>query len=207
MLVGFLGDLHNRVFHGLAVLLEWQRRTGRRLDLVVQLGDLGVPEPDPDAPYRDEADRDIRDLLRAAGRRAASLRRARSLLAGPVRFIRGNHEDRAWLAALPADGRADQFDVFRYAPDGTLLELDGWRLGLLGGVEPVDPHDGPETAIDRGAADRVLAVGRLDVLVTHDGPYGIATSYYGKVQGSTVVTELVERLKPRFHVAGHYHHL
>jgi hypothetical protein len=207
MLVGFLGDLHNRVFHGLAVLLEWQRRAGRRFALVVQVGDLGVPEPDPNARFKDEADGHFRDFLGATGRRAASLHRTRSLLANPVLFLRGNHEDPAWLAGLPADGHSDRFDLFRYATDGTLLELDGWRLGLIGGVEPVDPNDGPETAVDRAAADRLLAAGRLDVLVTHDGPYGIGTSYYGKVQGSPVVTELVERLRPRFHVAGHYHHL
>jgi hypothetical protein len=207
VLIGFLGDLHNRVYHGLAVVLEWQRRAGRRLDLVVQVGDLGVPAPDGDDPNRDAFTFDFRDFLQATGRRAASLERARALLARPILFIRGNHEDLAWLATLPPDGRADPFDLFRYAADGARLELGGWRLGLIGGVEPFDPNDGPETAVDRAAAERLLAGGPLDALVSHDGPRGIGTSYYGLVQGSPVVSELVARLRPRVHVAGHYHHL
>jgi hypothetical protein len=61
MLVGFLGDLHSRVFLGLAVLLEWQRRSARRFDLIVQVGDLGVPEPDSNDPNvaADDAERSV----------------------------------------------------------------------------------------------------------------------------------------------------
>src|SRR5688500_17091657 len=134
MLVGFLGDLHSRVFLGLAVLLEWQRRSARRFDLVVQVGDLGVPDPDPSDPHvaADDAERDFGRFLAATGRRAESLRRARALLPGPIPFVRGNHEDPAWLAGLPEDGPADPFDLFRYVRDGTVTDLDGLRVGYLG---------------------------------------------------------------------------
>ncbi len=46
LLIGFIGDLHGRVFHALAPVATWQRRAGRRLDLVIQVGYLGA-FPDP----------------------------------------------------------------------------------------------------------------------------------------------------------------
>ena len=205
MLVGFLGDLHNRVFLGLAVLLEWQRRAARRFDLVVQVGDLGVPEPDPNDPYvsADDAERDFGRFLAATGRRAASIRRARELLPAPIPFVRGNHEDPAWLTALPADGRADPFDLFRYVRDGTVAETGGLRIGYLGGVEEQSDH----AAIDPVAYDRLLALGpsHVDLLVTHEGPYGTSVGFRGDVHGSPLISRLVESLQPRWHVAGHAH--
>jgi hypothetical protein len=210
--VGLLGDLHGRVLHGLAILLEWQRRSGRRLDLALQVGDLGLPtEPDPatlDPAARryweaDPSEGDLARLLRAAGRRADNLRRARERLSGPVLFLRGNHEDFGWLAGLPTDAAADPFDLFRYAPDGTLLELDGLRIACLGGVE--EQRDAAE--IDWPAYERLSALGpgRVDLLVTHEGPYGTSVGFRGDVHGSAAISRLVERLGPRWHVAGHAH--
>jgi hypothetical protein len=205
MLVGFLGDLHNRVYLGLAAVLEWQRRSGRQFDLVVQVGDLGVPEPNADDPYvsADDAERDFGRFLAATGRRADSIRRARALLPGPMPFVRGNHEDPDWLAALPADGRADPFDVFRYVRDGAIAETGGVRIAYLGGVEEQSDH----AAIDRAAYDRLLALGpgRVDLLTTHQGPYGTSVGFRGDVHGSPMISRLVESLQPRWHVAGHAH--
>jgi predicted phosphodiesterase len=205
MLVGFLGDLHSRVFLGLAVLLEWQRRSARRFDLIVQVGDLGVPEPDSNDPNvaADDAERDFGRFLTATGRRAANLRHAAALLAKPIPFVRGNHDDPAWLAGLPADGAADPFGIFRYVRDGAVEELRGLRIGYLGGVEEQDDH----AAIDRPAFERLLALGpgRIDLLVTHQGPFGTSVGYRGDVHGSPLMTRLIEALEPRWHVAGHAH--
>jgi hypothetical protein len=212
--IGFLGDVHGQVFHALAVLATCQAEMGRRFDLVVQLGDLGAY---PDPARMDEASRrylaadpsqaDFARLLDATGRRAESLHRLRTLLAGPVHFLRGNHEDFAWLAGLPRDpasgtAAADPFDLFRYVPDGTVVTAGSWRLGFLGGAE-----EGGDTAAghDPAAVEALagLGAGALDVLVTHDAPYGIGTGYYGQVQGSRAVSRLIEALRPAFHVAGH----
>lgn len=42
MLIGFVGDVHGRVFHAIAALATWQVRTGKRFDLLIQVGDLGA---------------------------------------------------------------------------------------------------------------------------------------------------------------------
>jgi predicted phosphodiesterase len=217
MLIGFVGDVHGRVLHALALLVEWQRRSGRRLDLVIQVGDMGAyPDPERmDAPSRryaevDPAQLDFTRLLAADGALAAYARRLRGELAAPLHFIRGNHEDFEYLRGLPIDAAAgsapvDRFDLLRHVPDGTVLERGGLRIGVLGGAEAW-PGGGD---ID-GAAYAALmarAPGSVDVLVTHEGQHGTSTGFRGDVQGSRMVTALANRLQPRYHVAGHVHHL
>lgn len=150
MLIGFLGDVHGRVFHALAALATCQAETGRPFDLLVQVGDIGAfPDQermeamDPTTRVHLELapeEADFRRLLAAGGERAANLRRLRARMPGAVHFVRGNHEDFDWLDGLPLDeasGTApvDDFDAFRYVPDGTVLEAGGVKLVFLGGAE------------------------------------------------------------------------
>ena len=67
----------------------------------------------------------------------------------------------------------------------------------------------PLGPIDSAALEelRALEPGCIDVLVTHDGPQGVAVGYHGNTQGSRRLSALVAHLQPRFHVGGHYHHL
>jgi len=214
VLIGFIGDVHGQVFHAIAAVATWQARTGQRFDLLIQVGDLGA-YPDParmDAASRqylavEPAQADFSRLLRAEGKRAETLRSLRGRVASAVHFIRGNHEDFAWLRQLPVDlatttAPVDPFDLFRYVPDGTLLERAGFRIAFLGGA---DDQDAGEGAIDPTAHQSLLGLGpgKIDLLITHDAPYGISVGYYGQTQGSRLITQLIERTQPTFHVAGH----
>ena len=217
MLIGFLGDVHGRVFDAIAALATWQERTDKRFDLLVQVGDLGA-FPDPtrtDAATSryleaDPAEADFSRLLRADGGLARGLRRATKQFAGPIHFLRGNQEDFVWLAQLPVDpatrtAPVDPFDLFRYVPDETVLEFDRVTLAFLGGVE----EHSDARAIDRTSYQSLmdLGPGTVDVLVTHQGPYGSSMGFRGDVHGSHLMTRLVEHLRPAFHVAGHAHQL
>jgi hypothetical protein len=140
---------------------------------------------------------------------ALLLRHARAQLGAPVLFLRGNHEDHAWLADRLREGGTrevpiDPFDLFHFIADGSVIELGDVRLAILGGAagDPLGPIDG-----DAYEQLRALEPGSIDVLVTHDGPYGIGVGYYGNTQGSRRLTNLVAHLRPRFHVGGHYHNL
>ena len=215
MLVAFVGDLHGRVFHAIAAVATWQRRFGRQFDLVVQVGDLGAfpnldriePATDPHLAA-DPAEADFARLLKATGERAARLTRLRRHIVGPILFIRGNHEDHSWLRGLLADGTrqsavVDPFDFFCYVADGTVQTFQGLRIGFLGGVEEqID-----DAAIDRDAYASLIqrGPGTIDLLVTHEGPYDSSIGYHGDVHGSPLISRLVERIRPRIHVAGHAH--
>ena len=41
-MIGFAGDVHGLVYHAIALVTTWQRKTGKKLDLVVQVGDMGA---------------------------------------------------------------------------------------------------------------------------------------------------------------------
>jgi len=225
VLIGFLGDVHGRAFLALALVATYQRRAGQRLDLVVQVGDMGAfPRPFESAESAepalaahlavDSTEADFARLLSADGETAECLRRLRAALTRPVHFLRGNHEDFAFLRDLPVDpltgtAPADPFDLFRYVPDGTLLDCAGTHLAVLGGAEHHEGEGGIDTAAVAAlatlAADTAGTRGGFDVLVTHQGHYGSSVGYRGNVQGSRLVTELVDRTRPRLHVFGHAH--
>jgi Icc-related predicted phosphoesterase len=212
MLIGFVGDVHGRVFHMLAALATWQRQTGRRFDLIVQVGDMGAyPNPEQtDAATRsymalDQTEGDFARLLWPDDVTARHLTLLQREIPSPVHFIHGNHDDVGWLRSLPPESRADPFGFLRYVPDGRVLEFSGTRVGFLGGED----RPGAAADIDDHALDELagLGPGSIDILVTHEAPHGLAVGRDGRLQGSRRISDLLIRLQPRFHVAGHYHHL
>jgi Icc-related predicted phosphoesterase len=216
VLIAFVGDVHGRMFHALAALVMLQERLQRRFEFIVQVGDLGFPDParGDEASQRylavDPAEGDLGRFLQAAGALAGMLRRVRERLGEPVHFVRGNHEDFDWLRNLavdPATGTAsaDRLDLLHYVPDGAVLDIDGFRIAFLGGVEELPG----EPAIDREAYEALMSgpPGSIDLLVTHEGPYGSGTLHSGETAGSPMMSRLLECLQPRFHVFGHMHQL
>ena len=218
MLIGFVGDVHGLVYHAIALVTTWQRKTGKKLDFVVQVGDMGAyPALDriDEAGRRhvalDPAQGDFSRLLQADGLRAGRLRTVRGELAAPIHFLRGNHEDFQYLSGLArddSDGTAavDNFDLYRYVPDGTVLRLGGLKIAFLGGIET----EGPDPrSIDTDAYQLLmdLGPGSFDILVTHDPPYGVGIGYRGRISGSKLITSLIEHTQPAFHFSGHVHHL
>ncbi|MDP9236883.1 MAG: metallophosphoesterase [Chloroflexota bacterium] len=216
MLVALIGDVHGRIFHAIAALATLQARMGAKFDLLIQVGDLGYPELDrADAPTRlylaiDPAEADLSRFLRPDIHCSAALRSIRESFACPIYFVRGNHEDFSWLAGLPVDpatrtAPTDPFDLLHYVPDGTVLDRAGSRVAFLGGVE----EQTGEAAIDMDAYRALigLGAGAIDLLVTHEGPYGSSTGYRGDVHGSRLMSRLLEALEPQWHVFGHAHSL
>jgi hypothetical protein len=220
MKIAFLGDLHGRVFHALALVVAWQATMAEPLDLVIQVGDMGA-FPNAEAMLKDEATRryaaedpgelDFCRLLQAEGTLAERLRSIRQRLRGPIYFLRGNHEDVSWLQGLSQQGQkqtvgVDPFDLFYYVTDGVILEHDGVKIAFFGGVENPEPGQ-VDAEHDRDAYTHLLhmGAGAFDILVTHDPPYGISTGYRGQVQGSSQVLELIEVVQPKYHIAGHLH--
>lgn len=213
MRIAFLGDLHGHVLEALALVLRWQRLHGQ-LDLVVQVGDFGVPSPEGGIYEQlDPGQLDLMRVLHAEGALADALRWACTQLGAPILFIRGNHENEDWLDAI-ASGPVDPFDLFHYVQDGTVLCIDGVTLAFCGGSNDegyADPR--PEWPVGRHGVraepvERLLRSDtRVDVLVTHDTHYGVGRGYHGDVQGSRRVALLRDALKPRWHVSGHLHHV
>ena len=52
-----------------------------------------------------------------------------------------------------------------------------------------------------------LGPGKIDILVTHEPPAGIAVSFRGRRDGGQMITDLIKQVQPEVHISGHYHHL
>jgi hypothetical protein len=98
----------------------------------------------------------------------------------------------------------DRFGLLRYVPDGTCLEISDKSIAFMGGVDATDTKP---AIFNHEAYTRLI--GRkpqtIDLLITHDCPWGIAEGFNGQTQGSALITKLLDQLQPEFHVAGHYH--
>ncbi|CUU55063.1 Predicted phosphoesterase [Parafrankia irregularis] len=215
MNIAFVGDVHGCVLHALGAAVLLQERRGIRLDAVVQVGDLGAyPSADRlDEPSRrfgrdHPAQGDFLRLLDPSPSLAEGVRLALERIPS-VLFVSGNHEDHDWLASLheAAAGAAvvpvDPLGAYHHVACGSVVTVAGAGVAFLGLIESAGKMD-----LDDVAYARLVdtAPGTVDVLVTHDGPYGMSRDRRGNVQGSPKLSRLIEHLRPRLHVGGHYHH-
>lgn len=217
MKIGFIGDIHGRVFHCLAAITAWQLYHSEKLDMIIQVGDLGAyPIPDQELKnnkfyLQDPSQFDFSRFLKAEGDLADHLHYIRKLLLNPLYFIRGNHEDFQWLNKVSSSSAnnivsIDPFDLFYYVEDGTILEINGMKIAFLGGIETTVRE---EKSINEEVYLNLLKTtpGVIDILVSHDAPYGIGTNYHGQVQGSAKISNLIDQIQPKYLIAGHYHHM
>jgi len=176
---------------------------GRRFDLVVQVGDLGVL-PDPktgERPYDrfsewDSSVYDLHDIVTATGEQAQLLGEFRQKIAAPILVVAGNHDE---LSAIPGAGESEPPDpapidphgLFAWVPDGYALDAHGVAIGFCKGGDP-----------------RALAAsqpGQYDVVVSHEGGFGDAAGDELS-SGPEAMIQYLRRRKPRFHLFGHFHH-
>ncbi len=214
MKIAFLGDLHGRVFHAMAVLAKWQRENNEKLDLIIQAGDFGAyPFPDEDMLNNRFVKQDPTELafskFIAGGEEIDEFSKLiKSELESPIYFIRGNHEDVNWLNSIPCiDGvcDVDTYGIFKHIKDGTIMDFHGKVMGFFGGAEFGAKGQG---VLDMNAHIELLNSNKdIDILVTHETHFGIGFSYHGLTQGSKYITELIEKLKPKYHITAHYHHM
>jgi Icc-related predicted phosphoesterase len=215
--IAFVGDIHGRVFHTLAVLAAWQKINEQKLDLIIQVGDFGAyPEPDnallnSKFVKQDPHELDFCLLLKAEGELSEHLRFIRQQFKSPIYFIRGNHEDFDWLDRISHNGstgtvRVDPYDLFHYVIDGTVRNFGDLKIAFLGGIETPTEE---ARSINEVVYNQYMNFkeGDIDILITHDAPYGIAVGFKGQTQGSVKITELIHKIQPKYLIAGHYHHM
>jgi Icc-related predicted phosphoesterase len=212
--IAFIGDVHGCVLHGLGALLALQRHRKIRLEAAIQVGDLGAyPAPermdDPSRRFAAEnpAQGDFFRLLDPSPELSSAVHHALEQVP-PVLFASGNHEDFEWLARLhQAHGSSivaiDRIGAYRHVECGHLAVVADQRTAFLGRIESPGYMD-----LEPEAYATLLATepGTIDILITHDGPYGLCQDWRGQTEGSPKLATLVEHLQPRLHVSGHYHH-
>jgi Icc-related predicted phosphoesterase len=212
--IAFIGDVHGCVLHALGALMALQRHRGIRLDAAIQVGDLGayptlerMDRPSKRFAAGNPAQTEFFRLLDPPAELSATVHLALEQVP-PVLFVSGNHEDFEWLARLHEARAAsivpvDPAGAFRHVVCGHTATVAGERIAFLGRIESPGYMD-----LDSAAYARLIAAdaGSVDILVTHDGPYGMCQDWQGLTEGSPKLARLIEQLQPRLHISGHYHH-
>jgi len=211
------GDVHGRITLMLLLSRAWEARTGRTLDGVLQVGDMGA-YPDHtrlDRATRRHAERD-RDELGFAEYIGGCAEGA-ALLEGagwPVLWMRGNHEDFDYLSRFHTPTAVDPWQRLIFLPDGQQTTLAGVRIGAMGGIAPrqgssqkkrrKQRSSTPDTSDPRLIPRRLIHTTFVDttpdILLTHAGP-----KVPGVSSGSELLVTLCQRIRPTVHVFGHHH--
>ena len=191
-LVAFVGDTHGNLKFMWRLATEWQKRTGRTLDAIFQVGDFGLfPSEDRlDPPTRKHAQNHGYPLSVALGDFPEVLSGAHPVPI-PTYFIRGNHEDQDFLLNLQKQKKdwylshpAEVVPNLYYVPDGCIFQLGLARIAGWGGCWGKNTWEMGYWSAARLQSDRRknhmtrdvferLRREKFDVLVTHDAPTGV----------------------------------
>ncbi|WP_415854032.1 metallophosphoesterase family protein [Sinomonas sp. G460-2] len=203
-----MGDFHGHIHHFRAVT-RTLRHAG--IDLLLGVGDVGFDFP---GAHRGKVEKKMRLLLEQNG----------------IDFIwaAGNHDNHDTLErlVLNPDGTRRISDRNSNLPNGSVLEINGVRIGALGGAFSVDKawrtagRDWwPQEEPTREEAERLVAEcakgPRLDILLTHDVPMGVEglkgmdglskKTIERANQTRLLLQEAVEKVRPKALFAGHWH--
>lgn len=215
------GDIHGHLRLLFELCRRWQEAEGRRIDAILQCGDMGWF---PDATRIDRATRKYAkedpeelgvSMFFAPGAPERDERLEETLLGDPaslstvtaeVYWCHGNHEDFQALRQAVGTGNAvavDRYRRLRWCRPGTVVEVAGVRVGVLGGGPELgaDKRDDPWKHIQQEDAD-ALAEQRFDVLLTHPAPQGIGGE--SDDWGSARAREVVELAEPGWHFFAHH---
>ena len=199
MIVCAAGDIHGAINRIYEDILAFEAALGATFAWVLQVGDFGI-WPDPDridrATRNHEGVGDFPEWL-AAGRAVPR----------PTVFVKGNHEDFAWLDNLRGGEALPGLHHLRNG--GTIgLPPSTLRVGGIGGCH--SPSDFGRRFKDlEGYAKRhytsdeieLLPRGRIDVLLLHDAPVDVRSH----ACVATGLDTLVGRVRPRVCLFGHHH--
>ncbi len=213
MLLCAAGDCHGQLTLLYEGVEELEREIGRRVDLVLQVGDLGVW---PDAKRIDKAT----GRHNGPGEFPVWLKRG-VRVPRPTVFVAGNHEDFEFLTrrgtgeVLPGLTFLAWGDVITFEANGCSL-----RIGGVGGC--YGPSDFEKERLTgrrrrhyaKSELDKLAdnADAGIDVLLLHDAPAGRLVSMrdsrakpYQRTSESEGLTDLIACVQPRICFHGHWH--
>jgi predicted phosphodiesterase len=217
MIIAIFSDVHGRAQLCFKLCARWQQETGEQIDLILQAGDLGAffSEASLDKATRRYAQSDPSELgfLHNFVQYDPLIEKDLAKVSCNLVFVRGNHEDHAWLDQLEqkVEGPTFPVDVYKriyclrtgmpyvfQRGDEQLCILGVGRIGARDGVEDLQQAK----YIQRYESERIVELGNVsvDVLLTHDAP----RKYVYPESGLEEIGLILEQYKPSYHFFGHY---
>lgn len=202
MIICAAGDIHGAIDRLYAEVASFERALGVQFDWVLQVGDFGV-WPDPGR---------IDSATRKHGGAGdfPAWHAERRPVPRPTLFIKGNHEDVAWLAER---GGAQILPGLWHLRNGGAIRLAPTHLmvGGIGGCYAEADYAMPSAKLKQAAkrhftreeVDALSRRGHLDLILFHDAPAGIQFGH--KVSATEGLADVVARCRPRLVLFGHHH--
>lgn len=165
-------------------------------DVILQVGDTGI--------FPDQSRLDVATRRRGACQEFLPYIQGDKPIPIPTWVIKGNHEDFDFLDSVRASG-GEIVPNLRYVPNGSVVEQNGIRFGVLGGnfspryFYEVQPKLQRRRHFTIGELEALKFTG-FDVLLLHDGPYNAE-----RRKGSAVLTDFVRETQPSRVYHGHFH--
>ncbi len=119
-------------------------------------------------------------------------------------FVYGNHEDLDKIKLLKTDKSRGLIPIFT----GDLVKLpDGTEIsGICGNFSPkFYPTDVKNKYIKKHEIEKIKNLKTADILLSHEAPLGVNFLKFGKDLGLPMITEVIEKLKPKIAFFGHHH--
>jgi hypothetical protein len=220
MNIAVVGDVHGHLALMYAILGRWQQESGRTIDLILQLGDLGAFAPDSELDQAtrrwSESDPEELGFAEFAGSSPpATLLDPRPLLV----FIPGNHEDFDFLENCERATSEDEA-LYSVSQDGRIYALKSGRIwtfeagdgevrvagvsGVAGRAHKKGRHPRYHLLDDDALRLAAAGPGELDILISHDGPEGLIAQDYRGMAGSSALRFVIEEMHPRLAFFAHY---
>ena len=200
-----VGDVHGQWHCVIDAISEATEILGRVPDMALQVGDAEA--------LRSEADLatvHVPGKYRSMGTFSAL---SPGDLACPVYFIGGNHEpfEKLDIAEMNSDTVPIPWgpNVFYLGRAGA-MSIGGLSIAWLSGIERSEMLPARNTGkkertyyleseVER-AKKKGLALGDIDVVITHDWPSGVLDG-----KGTQLIRSITEKLQPKLHICGHMH--
>lgn len=219
--IAVLGDLHGHYTLACTLLKRWEKETGKTLDAVLQVGDMGIfpfPHSILDEATKRFAEHDpdeisFKDFYEGKGDAALLFEGKTPLIPWNIFFVQGNHEDFDFLAQYAAKRGSfsskpvDYFGHLQYLSNGSLMDLQvrkGEKIHIagLGGTEQIG-HRTEHGNFTNNESRKLFNLSSIDIdiLLTHQPPIG----YVGDGRGSEKILEFIKHLEPVCHFCGDAH--
>jgi predicted phosphodiesterase len=210
MIICAAGDIHGAMNRMYEDILAFEAALDVRFEWVLHVGDFGVW---PDADHVDKATK----KHDGAGDFPTWLAEGKTTPRKTV-FIKGNHEDFAWLDEQRSP---EVLPGLFYLRNGSAMDLgkgrDAVRVGGVGGCYGPSDFDRPSKDLQGYAKrhytqDEIEALrgrGKIDILLVHDAPAGVRFERHrhgaGWVSEAVGLDQLVAGVRPKVCFFGHHH--
>lgn len=220
MNIAIVGDVHGHLSLMYAVLGKWQIETGRKIDLILQCGDMGAflatSQLDRATRRRKDSDPEELGFAEFAGDNPPS-----TLLdpRPPLVFIPGNHEDFSFLGKC-GDAASPNEAVYPVSADAKISALRSGRIwsfgvygervrvagisGIAGGSQKKGRHPRYHLSDDDSLDLAVAGPGSIDIMISHEGPTGLFTESRLRDAGSSALRLVIREAQPKLAFFAHY---